>query len=127
MSQKVLGTAVYPIEINDQITLPLINVLAGATATDEYDVDGVTIGDFVDVAVICPDAAPATAWVEPAAGITIDARVSVSSDPLATAAVAGKVRVSFTNTTGGPLNIPADSVLFVKVRVRDGRSLPTLP
>lgn len=133
MSQKVLGPAVYPIEINDEVEIAAqINLSdnttpATATVTALYTVDSVMIGDFVDVAVICPDTVPATEWVEPDAAIFVTARVAVSDDPLSSPPVPGKVRVTFTNTAAVAKTILAGSRIFIKVRKRDGVSLPTLP
>ncbi len=121
MSQKVLGTAVYPVEINDEINVGADIVVAdGTSETDVYPVDGVSLGDFVDVAVICPSPIPnPTTWVEPAAEIVVTARVD-SAD---------SIRVTFTNTRvgGADLTIPEDSKIFVKVRVRADGTLPQVP
>lgn len=120
MSTKVLGTAVYPIEINDEITVTAdIDINAGVTSSAEYDVDSVTLGDFIDIAILNYNSAGTGSWEEPVAGVVFSARVSQN----------GKVRVSITNTTGGNLipAVPKNSKILVKVRVRADGSLPALP
>lgn len=121
MSQQVLGPSVYPIEINEELTVPQIVVADNTTVSATYSVPSVTLGDFVDVSVLVYNAGPPEAWVElssAAGGALVQARVSA----------ANQVRVLFTAVgVGAGFTVTADSKIMLKVRKRNNGSLPTFP
>lgn len=119
MSQKVLGTAVYPIEINDEYTVTApIAVLADDSNTLDFDVDGVNPSDFVDISVLVYNAGGGSpTWDDLPAKALVQGRVTA----------VGSVRATFSDVGGAGYTVTADSKIFVKVRVRANGAPPEFP